>query len=167
MVTGAENTVFANEEYVLRFSFPADVRWDGGGTRIECQAVGTVGRLHALLVCVWMREVHWGSHCGATCAVGVSCCGRLRFLFSDECLAKRLGMGADHSVVAYGVCSDRPLFDVPYVYGPQYPIEPPEVIFVHPTPRHPHVYTNGHSTLRSLLCLFAAGILWRHVHAPR
>ncbi|GAB0490218.1 hypothetical protein MMPV_001450 [Pyropia vietnamensis] len=30
MVTGAENTVFANEEYVLRFSFPADVRWDGG-----------------------------------------------------------------------------------------------------------------------------------------
>lgn len=167
MVTGAENTVFANEEYVLRFSFPADVRWDGGGSRIECQAVGAVGRLHALLVCVWMRGVHWGSHCGATCAVGVSCCGRLRFLFSDECLAKRLGMGADHAVVAYGVCSDRPLFDVPYVYGPQYPIEPPEVIFVHPTPRHPHVYTNGHSTLRSLLCLFAAGILWRHVHAPR
>jgi len=27
MVTGAENTVFANEEYVLRFAFPADVRW--------------------------------------------------------------------------------------------------------------------------------------------
>ncbi|KAK1865220.1 hypothetical protein I4F81_007754 [Pyropia yezoensis] len=55
MVTGAENTVFANEEYVLRFSFPAD-----------------------------------------------------------------------------------------------YPIEPPEVIFVHPTPRHPHVYTNGHICLNVL-----------------
>jgi len=27
MVTGAENTVFANEEYILRFAFPADVRW--------------------------------------------------------------------------------------------------------------------------------------------
>lgn len=35
MVTGAENTVFANEEYVLRFSFPADVRWIDGQTRGE------------------------------------------------------------------------------------------------------------------------------------
>lgn len=38
MVTGAENTVFANEEYVLRFSFPADVRWDDGHTCSEWHA---------------------------------------------------------------------------------------------------------------------------------
>lgn len=40
MVTGAENTVFANEEYVLRFSFPADVRWIGGLTRGEDMQTG-------------------------------------------------------------------------------------------------------------------------------
>jgi ubiquitin-conjugating enzyme E2 W len=33
-----------------------------------------------------------------------------------------------------------------FVFPAEYPMEAPEVVFLQPTPRHPHVYSNGHST---------------------
>lgn len=32
-----------------------------------------------------------------------------------------------------------------FKFPADYPMEAPEVIFLQPTPRHPHVYSNGHS----------------------
>lgn len=52
------------------------------------------------------------------------------------------------TTLSWPVCSGHAI-DLARMHGAQYPIEPPEVIFVHPTPRHPHVYTNGHSTLEA------------------
>lgn len=33
------------------------------------------------------------------------------------------------------------------VFSDRYPLEPPEVVFLDPTPLHPHVYSNGHICL--------------------
>mmetsp|Transcript_11005 Transcript_11005/g.18836 ORF Transcript_11005/g.18836 Transcript_11005/m.18836 type:complete len:167 (+) Transcript_11005:78-578(+) len=37
-----------------------------------------------------------------------------------------------------------------FLFPYDYPIEPPEVIFLTPTPQHAHVYTNGHICLNVL-----------------
>ncbi|CDF39754.1 unnamed protein product [Chondrus crispus] len=37
-----------------------------------------------------------------------------------------------------------------FVFPSDYPMEAPEVIFLSPTPRHPHVYSNGHICLNVL-----------------
>ena len=37
-----------------------------------------------------------------------------------------------------------------FVFPQDYPIEAPEVVFMQPTPLHPHVYTNGHICLSIL-----------------
>uniref|UniRef100_A0A7S1XGE5 UBC core domain-containing protein n=1 Tax=Compsopogon caeruleus TaxID=31354 RepID=A0A7S1XGE5_9RHOD len=55
----------------------------------------------------------------------------------DEWLVKVTG--ADNTVYA------REEYILRFFFSPDYPIEPPEVVFLAPTPRHPHVYTNGHS----------------------
>jgi ubiquitin-conjugating enzyme E2 W len=35
-------------------------------------------------------------------------------------------------------------------FGPEYPIESPEVVFLLPAPVHPHIYSNGHICLNIL-----------------
>lgn len=37
-----------------------------------------------------------------------------------------------------------------FIFPPDYPMEAPEVIFLSPTPKHPHVYSNGHICLNVL-----------------
>ncbi|MEW5319777.1 MAG: hypothetical protein WDW38_010906 [Sanguina aurantia] len=39
------------------------------------------------------------------------------------------------------------LFRLQVKFSDRYPLEPPEIIFLHPSPIHPHVYTNGHICL--------------------
>mmetsp|Transcript_20644 Transcript_20644/g.50561 ORF Transcript_20644/g.50561 Transcript_20644/m.50561 type:complete len:161 (+) Transcript_20644:791-1273(+) len=52
--------------------------------------------------------------------------------------------GADNTVYA------GEAYILRFQFPGDYPIEPPEVIFVSPTPRHPHVYSNGHICLNVL-----------------
>jgi hypothetical protein len=47
--------------------------------------------------------------------------------------------GAEGSVYA----GER--YQLRFIFPTDYPMEAPEVIFLQPTPRHPHVYSNGHS----------------------
>lgn len=49
--------------------------------------------------------------------------------------------GAEGSVYA-----NEP-YQLRFIFPADYPMEAPEVIFLHPTPMHPHVYSNGHSKL--------------------
>lgn len=41
-------------------------------------------------------------------------------------------------------------YQLRFIFPSDYPMEAPEVIFLQPTPRHPHVYSNGHSTRTAL-----------------
>lgn len=38
-------------------------------------------------------------------------------------------------------------FKLRITFSPQYPLESPEVVFMPPSPIHPHIYTNGHICL--------------------
>ncbi|EKX32575.1 ubiquitin-conjugating enzyme E2 [Guillardia theta CCMP2712] len=42
------------------------------------------------------------------------------------------------------------VFRLQFVFPPEYPIEAPEVVFLHPAPIHPHIYSNGHICLSIL-----------------
>eukprot|EP00744_Colponema_vietnamica_P006990 GILI01010095.1.p1 GENE.GILI01010095.1~~GILI01010095.1.p1 ORF type:complete len:156 (+),score=15.47 GILI01010095.1:96-563(+) len=42
------------------------------------------------------------------------------------------------------------VFKLRFTFSDQYPIEAPEVIFLHPVPVHPHIYSNGHICLSIL-----------------
>jgi ubiquitin-protein ligase len=52
--------------------------------------------------------------------------------------------GAEGSVYA------GELYRLRFVFPSEYPMEAPEVVFLQPTPRHPHVYSNGHSMFSAL-----------------
>jgi len=41
-------------------------------------------------------------------------------------------------------------FRLQFTFSNEYPIESPEVVFLHPPPTHPHIYTNGHICLSIL-----------------
>mmetsp|Transcript_3228 Transcript_3228/g.6418 ORF Transcript_3228/g.6418 Transcript_3228/m.6418 type:complete len:145 (+) Transcript_3228:247-681(+) len=41
-------------------------------------------------------------------------------------------------------------FRLQFTFSEEYPIESPEVIFLHPAPVHPHIYSNGHICLSIL-----------------
>ena len=51
---------------------------------------------------------------------------------------------------AEGTLYSGEVFRLQFTFTPDYPIESPEVIFLHPPPRHPHIYTNGHICLSIL-----------------
>lgn len=53
-------------------------------------------------------------------------------------------MGAEGSVYQ----AER--YTLRFVFPTDYPMEAPEVVFLMPTPRHPHVYSNGHICLNVL-----------------
>jgi ubiquitin-protein ligase len=38
-------------------------------------------------------------------------------------------------------------FRLRILFSERYPLEPPEVTFVPPSPVHPHIYSNGHICL--------------------
>eukprot|EP00295_Goniomonas_pacifica_P045172 CAMPEP_0175906530 /NCGR_PEP_ID=MMETSP0108-20121206/5592_1 /TAXON_ID=195067 ORGANISM="Goniomonas pacifica, Strain CCMP1869" /NCGR_SAMPLE_ID=MMETSP0108 /ASSEMBLY_ACC=CAM_ASM_000204 /LENGTH=154 /DNA_ID=CAMNT_0017228481 /DNA_START=85 /DNA_END=549 /DNA_ORIENTATION=+ len=41
-------------------------------------------------------------------------------------------------------------FVLQFTFSDQYPLDSPEVVFCHPVPVHPHIYTNGHICLSIL-----------------
>jgi len=50
-----------------------------------------------------------------------------------------------------GSLYDGEVFHLRFVFGTNYPFDPPEVVFVGPTPPvHPHIYSNGHICLSIL-----------------
>lgn len=53
-------------------------------------------------------------------------------------------MGAEGSVY------ENERYILRFVFPTDYPMEAPEVVFLEPTPRHPHVYSNGHICLNVL-----------------
>ncbi|KAK9850607.1 hypothetical protein WJX84_006401 [Apatococcus fuscideae] len=42
---------------------------------------------------------------------------------------------------------DGEVFRLAINFGDHYPLEPPEVLFIPPSPVHPHIYSNGHICL--------------------
>mmetsp|Transcript_9365 Transcript_9365/g.16881 ORF Transcript_9365/g.16881 Transcript_9365/m.16881 type:complete len:152 (-) Transcript_9365:444-899(-) len=52
--------------------------------------------------------------------------------------------GAENTVFA------NESYTLRFLFPDDYPMEPPEVVFLEPTPRHPHVYSNGHICLNVL-----------------
>jgi len=52
---------------------------------------------------------------------------------------------------AAGTLYDNEQFELQFVFPASYPLDPPEVVFVHPKiPVHPHIYSNGHICLSIL-----------------
>ncbi len=43
-------------------------------------------------------------------------------------------------------------------FGDNYPLEPPEVVFLPPAPIHPHIYSNGHICLVRRLRLIGGAL---------
>jgi len=52
--------------------------------------------------------------------------------------------GAENTVFA------QENYTLRFSFPQDYPMEPPEVVFLSPTPQHPHVYSNGHICLNVL-----------------
>ncbi|CAN8075893.1 unnamed protein product [Agarophyton chilense] len=51
---------------------------------------------------------------------------------------------------AAGSVYENEKYTLRFVFPSDYPMEAPEVVFLQPTPRHPHVYSNGHICLNVL-----------------
>ena len=51
---------------------------------------------------------------------------------------------------AEGSFYEGEVFKLQFTFPREYPIETPEVVFLQPTPIHPHIYTNGHICLSIL-----------------
>jgi ubiquitin-conjugating enzyme E2 W len=51
---------------------------------------------------------------------------------------------------AEGTLYSGEIFRLQFTFGAEYPIESPEVVFLSPAPKHPHIYSNGHICLSIL-----------------
>mmetsp|Transcript_10933 Transcript_10933/g.16669 ORF Transcript_10933/g.16669 Transcript_10933/m.16669 type:complete len:147 (+) Transcript_10933:99-539(+) len=55
-----------------------------------------------------------------------------------------------HILCPPGCIYENESYTLRVVFGPNYPIESPEVVFIGSSPVHPHVYSNGHICLNIL-----------------